>query len=170
MCYFFSFVTEPENYGGKRFYFGKDMRIPANGDSWDSHSVICNFFKLDEDKCNKYEYDPDKKLFKIDKLNSRINDSVQAEEWVENLDFDNIVVNNTQFEEGDILKPKSLEYLKSHRSDVRCHWVDSMDEIYPKIKNGILVTKSIINDLNKDIYKFDLYGWKISLDMLELNQ
>jgi hypothetical protein len=95
MCNFFSFVTDPENHGGKRFYFNWKQRISyvnKNDDSVDSHSYICKFYSLDEDKCNKYEYNPLTQKFGIDKiLLSVVDDSVQAEEWVTQLDFKRIV-------------------------------------------------------------------------------
>lgn len=95
MCYFFSFVTEPEKYGGKRFYFNwKDRKkaLEMNmKDVVDSHSWICSHFRLNEDECNKYEYDPFTKVFLIDQTNSSIDDSVAAEEWVKQLDFKRIM-------------------------------------------------------------------------------
>ena len=91
MCGFFSFVTEPENYGGKRFYFDWSYRKDNLQKENDSHSTICKHFKLNEDVCNKYEFNPLTKNFKVDQINSPVNDSIQVEEWVNNLDFKKIV-------------------------------------------------------------------------------
>ena len=91
MCGFFSFVTEPENYGGKRFYFDWNYRKDNLRKENDSHSTICKHFKLNEDVCNKYEFNPLTKQFKVDQINSPVNDIVQAEDWVNNLDFKKIV-------------------------------------------------------------------------------
>src|SRR3990172_9372790 len=91
MCDFFSFVTEPENYGGKRFYFDWSYRKDNLQKENDSHSTICKHFKLNEDVCNKYEFNPLTKNFKVDQINSPVNDSIQVEEWVNNLDFKKIV-------------------------------------------------------------------------------
>ena len=57
----------------------------------DSHSHICTHFKLNEDRCNKYEYNPLTKRFKIDQINSERDDSNAAEKWVKRLDFKTIV-------------------------------------------------------------------------------
>lgn len=101
MCEFFSFVTEPGtgNNSGKRFYFDWKYRKNNLEDDdkfnisyhHDSHSSICRYYKLDEDICNKYEFDPFAKVFTIDKMNSEVDDRIQAEDWVRNLDFKKIV-------------------------------------------------------------------------------
>jgi hypothetical protein len=96
MCKFFSFVTEPENNGGKRFYFDWDYRkanlnVHPEDDNADSHSIICKHFKLKEDVCNKYEFNPLTKEFVVDQINSPVDDRIQVEEWVNNLDFKKVV-------------------------------------------------------------------------------
>jgi hypothetical protein len=96
MCKFMSFVTEPENNGGKRFYFDWDYRkanlnAHPDDDGADSHSIICKHFKLKEDVCNKYEFNPLTKEFKVDQINSPVDDRIQVEEWVNNLDFKKVV-------------------------------------------------------------------------------
>ena len=71
MCDFFSFCTEPEGHGGKRYYFDWEARKSRGMDQGcDSHSIICSTFLLDEDKCNKYEFDQLTKAFKVDQINS----------------------------------------------------------------------------------------------------
>ena len=101
MCQFFSFVTEPGtgNNSGKRFYFDwnyrkKDLgngRITPDSYTHDFHSLICRHYHLNEDVCNKYEYNPFTKVFTIDQMNSEIDDSIQAEDWVRNLNFSKVV-------------------------------------------------------------------------------
>ena len=91
MCEFFSFCTEPEGYGGKRFYFDWKYRKEHLQDENDSHSLICKHFGLDEDKCNKYEFNPLTKKFKTDMVNSQVDDRIRAEDWVNNLNFKRIV-------------------------------------------------------------------------------
>ena len=91
MCEFFSFVTEPENNGGKRFYFDWEFRKANIQLENDSHSLICKHYKLDEDVCNKYEFNPLTKVFKVDQANSPVDDRIQAEEWVNKLDFKRVV-------------------------------------------------------------------------------
>ena len=94
MCNFFSFVTEPENNGGKRFYFNwayRKKHLKDDPQPSDSHSSICQFYKMDQDICNRYEYNPLTKVFLVDTINSKTNDSIQAQEWVEKLDFKKVV-------------------------------------------------------------------------------
>ena len=91
MCKFFSFVTEPENHGGQRFYFDWDYRKDNLSDGNDSHSTICEHFKLKEDVCNKYEYNPLLFTFEVDQINSQVDDRIQAEDWVRKLDFKKVV-------------------------------------------------------------------------------
>ena len=91
MCKFFSFVTEPENHGGQRFYFDWNYRKDNLSDSNDSHSTICSHFSLQEDVCNKYEYNPLLFTFEVDQINSRVDDRIQAEDWVRKLDLKKVV-------------------------------------------------------------------------------
>jgi len=92
MCKFFSLVTEPEQHGGQRFYFNWEYRkVHLKCNNADSHSHICEVNGLDEDKCNKYEYNPLTRDFKIDATNSETSDRVQVEEWLHGLDFKKIV-------------------------------------------------------------------------------
>ena len=91
MCQFFSFCTEPENHGGKRFYFDWTYRQEHLRDENDSHSLICEKFGLNEDMCNKYEFNPLTKEFSVDRINSPVNDRIQAEDWVNRLDFKRVL-------------------------------------------------------------------------------
>ena len=91
MCNFFSFVTESENNGGKRFYFDWNYRKDNLHQENDSHSTICKHNNLNEDVCNKYEFNPLTKNFKVDQINSPVDDRIQAEEWINNLDFKKII-------------------------------------------------------------------------------
>lgn len=91
MCEFFSFNTEPEYHGGQRFYFDWDMRKADLKVEADSHSTIAQHFDLNEDKCNKYEYNPLTGEFVVDQINSEVDDSIQAEKWVRKLNFKKVV-------------------------------------------------------------------------------
>ena len=91
MCQFFSFCTEPEGHGGKRFYFDWQYRKEHVNDENDSHSLICKHFGLNEDVCNKYEFNPLTKQFVVDMINSPVDDRIQAEEWVNRLDFKRVI-------------------------------------------------------------------------------
>ena len=92
MCQFFSFCTEPEGHGGKRYYFDwKYRKEHLADDNVDSHSFICEYYKLNEDVCNKYEFNPLTKVFNVDMVNSPVDDRIQAEDWVNKLDFKRVV-------------------------------------------------------------------------------
>ena len=91
MCNFFSFNTEPEYHGGQRFYFDWDKRKTGMEVEVDSHSTIAKHFGLNEDICNKYEYNCFTSKFRVDQINSEVDDSLQAEEWVRKLGFKKVI-------------------------------------------------------------------------------
>jgi hypothetical protein len=92
MCQFFSFCTEPEGHGGKRYYFDWTYRAAhLADDNMDSHSFICKHYELNEDVCNKYEFNPLTKVFNVDMINSPVDDRIQAEDWVNRLDFKRVI-------------------------------------------------------------------------------
>jgi hypothetical protein len=92
MCSFFSFVTEPEHHGGKRFYFDWEYRKKhLKENDADSHDHIIHCFKLKDEQCNRYEYNPLTKKFVVDRAESPTDDSIQSQAWVENLDFKKVV-------------------------------------------------------------------------------
>ena len=91
MCNFFSFVTK----GNQRYYFDWKQRqelLLNNPEDYepDSHTSICHYHKLDDDKVNKYEYNPLTKKFTVDQINIK-DDQAMAKKWVEKLNFKNIV-------------------------------------------------------------------------------
>lgn len=90
MCNFFSFVTEPENHGGKHFYFNWKQR-QEDFKGADSHDHIIQHYNLNGNICNTYEYNPLTKKFVVDQINSETNDKVRAEQWVTTLDFKKII-------------------------------------------------------------------------------
>ena len=91
MCDFFSCVSDGK---GRIWYFDKNIRKKIIDEELsydtDSHASICDYYKLREDKCNKYEYNPLTKEFTIDMLNNK-DDSIRVEKKVRKLDFSNIV-------------------------------------------------------------------------------
>jgi hypothetical protein len=92
MCNFFSFVTDPVNHPAEYYFFDWEYRkTNLDDDGVDSHSHICKMFNLDEDKCNKYEFNPLTKKFVIDMINSERDDSEAAEKWANRLDFKTVV-------------------------------------------------------------------------------
>ena len=80
-----------ESRGVKRFYFDWKYREANLQEDNDSHSLICKYFKLKEDVCNKYEFNPLTKEFRVDQLNSPVDDRIQVEEWINKLDFKKVV-------------------------------------------------------------------------------
>ena len=91
MCKFFSFVTK----GSKKYYFDWETRkglFESNPKDYspDSHSSICHKFALDDDKVNKYEFNPLTKEFTADQINIKDNQAL-AKKWVETLDFKTII-------------------------------------------------------------------------------
>ena len=92
MCQFFSFVTDPINHPAEYYYFDWEYRkAHMEEDGADSHSHICSHFNLNEDVCNKYEYNPLTKMFTVDQINSNRDDSEAAEKWANRQDFKEIV-------------------------------------------------------------------------------
>ena len=89
MCNFFSFCTMPDSTSDF-YYFDWQMR-QADKDGADSHSHICAHFRIDEDRCNKYEYNPLTGVFTVDMRNAVKDDSKRAEKWVKQLDWKTIV-------------------------------------------------------------------------------
>ncbi len=90
MCKFFSFVTQP-SVSRERFYFDWKVRKDDKSGGMNSHSHICAHFKLDEDKCNKWEYNPLTKRLKLDMQNDEIDDTERVKRWLRGLDWKTIV-------------------------------------------------------------------------------
>jgi len=91
MCHFFSFCTDPEYHGGQRFYFAWGYRKEHLDEGNDSHLLICEYYGLNEDICNEYEYNPLTRVFAADQINSPVDDRLQAEYWANRLDFKHVV-------------------------------------------------------------------------------
>lgn len=92
MCKFFSFVTDPVNHPAEYYFLDWEYRkANLDDDGADSHSHICAHFRLNEDVCNKYEFNPLTKAFQIDQINSKRDDSEAAEKWANRLNFKEIV-------------------------------------------------------------------------------
>ena len=131
MCNFFSFVTDPVNHPAEYYYFDwKYRKAHLNDDGVDSHSHICARFKLDEDVCNKYEFNPLTKAFTVDQINSNRDDSEAAEKWVNRLDFKTIVepliikpiVNPFELPAVERVTDEQIDWLKSWASVMASAW------------------------------------------------
>jgi len=127
MCNFFSFVTDPFNHPAEYYFFDWVYRkANLEDDGVDSHSHICAYYKLNEDKCNKYEYSPVTGEFVVDQINSKMDDQEAAENWVKRQDFKTIV-------EPLIIKPivNPLELPKvEHVTDEQIGWLKEWASVW----------------------------------------
>ena len=166
MCKFFSLVSD--GHGSIR-YFGAKERTEINEKGnpkhyeFDSHTSICDYYKINEDKCNKYEYNPFTKKFTVDQINNE-NDSAHVEKQVRNLDFTDIFetdlfhIDLSELEslDGIVLPEKyksidlsSLEKLENFVFYEECYDIDleSCTElnnvIFPKEITGYLDLRSL---------------------------
>ena len=75
MCRFYSFLTDEK---GNRYGMNHQARLDIkNGKSdlrADSHASIAKLWSIDEDKCNKYEFNPLTRELKLDMQNLSFND------------------------------------------------------------------------------------------------
>ena len=134
MCQFFSFVTNPVDNPGWYYYFDWQYRkANLDDEGVDSHSHICAHFNLDEDRCNKYEFNPLTNKFEIDMINSERNDSEAAEKWVKRLDFKTVV-------EPLIIKPivKPFELPKVEQvTDEQIGWLKDWSSVWALVRASV---------------------------------
>lgn len=134
MCNFFSFVTDPVNHPAEYYHFDWEYRkAHLNDDGVDSHSHICAHFKLNEDRCNKYEFNPLTKAFTVDQINSNRDDSEAAEKWANRQDFKEIV-------EPLIIKPivKPFELPEVEQvTDEQIDWLKSWASVGNSVRNSV---------------------------------
>jgi hypothetical protein len=94
MCNFMSALSDGK---GNVFFFKLEdiQKIEQennnkNNYNWNSHSSIATYYKVQEDKLNKWEYDCEAKTLKLDgKLNTKENDSEYVQKAVEKYLADN---------------------------------------------------------------------------------
>lgn len=173
MCRFFSFVTDPVNHPGEYYYFDWEYRKShLDDDGVDSHSHICAHFKLNEDRCNKYEFNPLTGRFDIDQINSERDDSNAAEKWAKRLDFKTIVepliikpiMNPFELPAVERVTDEQIDWLKSWASVVASAWASVVasvrasdwDTVWDSVRAsvGASVTAYISSFFDID-YKFD---------------
>jgi len=134
MCKFFSFVTDPVSHPAEYFHFDWEYRkTNLDDDGVDSHSHICAHFALDEDRCNKYEFNPLTKEFVIDQINSKRDDSEAAEKWANRLDFKTIA-------EPLIVKPivNPLELPKVEKpTDEQIGWLKDWASVWASVWDSV---------------------------------
>ena len=138
MCRFFSFVTDPVNHPAEYYYFDWEYcKANLDDDGVDSHSHICAHFALDEDRCNKYEFNPLTKAFTIDQINSKRDDSEAAEKWANRIDFKTIVeplivkriVNPLELPQVEKVTDEQIGWLKEWASVRDSVWAAVWDSV-----------------------------------------
>ena len=159
MCQFFSFVTDPINHLAEYYHFDWEYRkAHLDDDGADSHSHICAHFALDEDRCNKYEFNPLTKMFTVDQINSERDDSEAAEKWANRQDFKTIV-------EPLIVKPivNPLELPKVEQvTDEQIGWLKDWSSVGYSVGSSVrssvrsLVWASVWDAVGDSIWDF---GW-----------
>ena len=158
MCNFFSFVTDPVGHPAEYYCFDWEYRkANLDDDGVDSHSHICAHFALDEDRCNKYEFNPLTKAFKTDQINSERDDSEAAEKWVKRLDFKTIV-------EPLIIKPiaNPLELPKVEQvTDEQIGWLKDWASVRASVRNS--VGNSVRNSVGNSVWDS---GWNSVEDVV----
>ena len=141
MCDFFSFVTDPVNHPSEYYYFDWEYRkAHLDDDGVDSHSHICAHFNLDEDRCNKYEFNPLTKRFVIDQINSDRDDREVAKKRVKRLDFKTVVeplivkpiVNPFELPAVERVTDEQIDWLKS--------WASLGDAVWTSVWASVLAS------------------------------
>ena len=136
MCKFFSFISNR----GHIHYFDNEIRQKIiKGElnyELDSHSSIADYFGVNEDKFNKYEYSPLTKEFTVDQINGK-DDSDYMRKWVEKLDFSKIVPEL-------VLKPivhpfNDIQKKSVTKKDVELlkQWVSVKDSVRDSVKDSV---------------------------------
>ena len=142
MCQFFSFVTDPVGHPAEYYHFDWEYRkAHLDDDGADSHSHICAHFALDEDRCNKYEFNPLTKAFTIDQINSKRDDSEAAEKWANRLDFKTIaeplivkpIVNPLELPKVEQVTDEQIGWLKDWASV----WAPVRDSVWASVRDSV---------------------------------
>jgi len=156
MCNFFSFVTDPINHPAEYYFFDWEYRkAHLNDDGVDSHSHICAYYKLNEDKCNKYEYSPVTGEFIVDQINSERDDREVAEKWANRQDFKTIVepliikpiVNPFELPAVERVTDEQIDWLKS--------WASVMDSVGASVGDLVrdLVSDSVGSSVSDSVWE-----------------
>lgn len=159
MCQFFSFVTDGQ---GGRYYLNWDYRKSHFLQDCDSHSIIADVHGFKGkllDTLNKYEYNPLTKEFTVDQINNEVDDRFQAEEWVRELDFKNVIepliikdiVNPLLLKPKKVTK-KDIENLKKWNSIRNSIRNSVWDSVWDSIRNS--VRDSVWNSVGDSVRNF----------------
>ena len=161
MSQFFSFVTDPVGHPAEYYCFDWEYRkANLDDDGADSHSHICAHFALDEDRCNKYEFNPLTGRFDIDQINSERDDSNAAEKWAKRLDFKTIVepliikpiMNPFELPAVERVTDEQIDWLKSWASVGDAVWTSVWASVWASVMDSVWAYIGSFFDID---YKFD---------------
>ena len=149
MCDFMSVCSDGK---GKLYYFGaaERKRILEGKppyESADSHTSIADFYGFrgkDEDKLNKYEWNPITNELKIDKMNAR-NDNEKVKKALLKLDFKKVVpelvikkiVNPFQLEPPEKITRRHILLLREWASVRASVWNSVGDSVWDSMWNSV---------------------------------
>ena len=147
MCDFFSFVT---NSRGRQYFFDwpqrqailKNKLASKRGQTIteaDSHSQICDYYDLDCDKVNKYEYNPLTKVFTVDQINTK-DRSIIEERWVREINFKAIV---EPLIIKEIINPFEIKWKRETKKDIEnlkkwsSVWVSACNSVRDSVRDSV---------------------------------
>ena len=151
MCNFFSFVTDPVHHPAEYYYFNWDYRkANLDDDGADSHSHICAHFRLDEDECNKYEFNPLTGSFVVDQNTSERDDSDAAEKWARRLDFKTVV---EPLIIKPIVRPLNLPEVKKVTAE-HIQWLSEWASVRDSVRDSVRasVRASVWNTVRASVW------------------
>ena len=148
MCNFFSFCTQP-SASSDFYYFDWQARLNMNHVGADSHSHICAHFGINEDQCNKWEYNPLTKELYLDMQNDPKTDTKRVKKWVDKLDWNTIVapliikpiINPLELPAVDTITDEQIGWLKDWDSvgaSVRASvWASVWDLVWASVRASV---------------------------------
>jgi len=138
MCQFFSLISDGH---GKAYYFDAKARAALRESNlWgyepDSHTSIAALWELDEDKCNKYEYNPFLQRFCVDQTNTR-DDRRAIKKFCQDLDFKTIV---PELVLHPIVKPfdrKGCPRINKQDKENLAMWASVRDSVEASVRDSV---------------------------------
>lgn len=149
MCKFLSILTQGD---GIPKYFTPEMRKKhINSDyCFDSHASIAEYFGLDEDKCNKYEYNPFNGRFDIDTI-STVHDAIAIKQWCRSQKFTELI------EQGLFEYRNDLIYSLPQGYEFPDEVLSILIEYERPISHIVKWPKRVLNDLSIPIEYIDYF-------------
>ena len=144
MCNFFSFCTQP-SASSDFYYFDWQARLNMNHVGADSHSHICAHFGINEDQCNKWEYNPLTKELYLDMQNDPKTDTKRVKKWVDKLDWNTIVapliikpiINPLELPAVDTITDEQISWLKEWASVWSSVWSSVWDSVGDSVWSSV---------------------------------